>query len=306
MLSYAIRRILGAIPTLFVIIALSFFMMRLAPGGPFSSERPIPPAIKANLDRAYGLDLPLPTQFFNYLGNLAVGDLGPSFKWQDYSVNELIAAGFPFSLAIGGIAILLAVALGMLSGVIAALKQNTAVDFGVMAVAMTGITVPNFVVGPLLILLFGVIWRIFPAGGFSGGWQYFVLPTIALALAQIAYIARMTRGSMIEVLRSNFVRTARAKGLPERITILRHAMRASLIPVVSYLGPATAGIITGSIVIEQIFGIPGIGRNFIQGAINRDYTLVMGMVVFYGSLIIAFNLVVDLVYGLLDPRVRYD
>lgn len=307
MLSYTFRRLFGAVPTLFIIIAIAFFMMRLAPGGPFDKERRLPPEVEANLMRAYHLDEPLPQQFLRYLGNLLQGDFGPSFQYKDFSVTELIWTGFPASLKLGGIAIVLATVIGIALGSWAALRQNTAVDYAVMATAMTGITIPNFVVAPVLTLVFGLMLGWLPVGGWGGGdLRHIVLPVTALALPQIAAVARLTRGSMIEVLHSNYVRTARAKGLPERITILRHALRAALLPVVSYLGPAIAGIITGSIVIEQIFGIPGIGRYFVQAALNRDYTLVMGVTVFYGVLIIIFNLVVDLLYGWLDPKVRYD
>jgi oligopeptide transport system permease protein len=306
-LSYTIRRLLGAIPTLFLIITIAFFMVRLAPGGPFSSERQLPAEIEANLRAKYNLDDPLPLQYLRYVGDVLQGDFGPSFKYKDFSVDELIWGGFGVSIQLGGIAILCAVIIGVALGTMAALRQNSRTDYAVMATAMTGITIPNFVMAPVLTLVFGVYLGLLPVGGWNGGDPaHMLLPIVALALPQIAYVARMTRASMIETLRSNFVRTARAKGLPERITIVRHTMRAAILPVVSYLGPATAAIITGSVVIEQIFGIPGIGRYFVQAALNRDYTLVLGVVVFYGVLIILFNLAVDLVYGLLDPRVRYD
>jgi len=307
MLSYAVRRLLGAIPTLLVILTIAFFMIRLAPGGPFDDERSLPPEIEANLRAAYDLDQPLAVQYVRYLGGLLQGDFGPSFKYKDFTVNELIWGGFPVSLRVGGIAILCAAVIGMTLGALAALRQNSGVDYGVMALAMTGITIPNFVVAPLLTLILGVHLGLLPVGGYGGGsWRNLLLPVVALSLPQIAYIARLTRASMIETLRSNFIRTARAKGLPEGTVLRRHALKGALLPVISYLGPATAHVITGSVVIEQIFGIPGMGRYFVQGALNRDYTLVMGVVVFYGALIILFNLLVDLVYGALDPRVRYD
>jgi oligopeptide transport system permease protein len=306
MLRYALTRFLGAIPTLLILITLAFFMIRAAPGGPFDAEKALPAEIEANLRAAYHLDEPLLQQFGRYVWNIARGDFGPSFQYKDYTVTELIAAGFPVSLRLGGSAMLLALLLGVLAGTMAALRQNSRIDHAVMAVSMTGISIPNFVMAPLLILLFAVYLRWLPAGGVGdGSLRYMILPVIALALPQIAYIARLTRGSMIEVLRSNFVRTARAQGLPERTVILRHALKPALLPVVSYLGPATAAVITGSVVIEQIFGVPGLGRYFVQGALNRDYTLVMGVVVFYGALIILFNLVVDLVYAWLDPKVKY-
>ncbi len=308
MLSYSLRRALGAIPTLLLLLALTFVLVRVAPGGPFDTERNLPPEIEANLERAYHLHESLPRQFLRYLGNLLQGDFGPSFQYRDYTVGELIAAGFPVSLSLGASAMLLALLLGVFIGVIAALRQNSLADHGAMALAMTGISVPNFVMAPLLILVFGVYLGWLPAGGLGGSSLHLtnmILPVVTLALPQIAYIARLTRGSMIEVLHSDFIRTARAKGLPLRQLVLRHALKPALLPVVSYLGPATAGIITGSVVIEQIFGLPGLGRYFVQGALNRDYTLVMGVVVFFGVLIILFNLLVDLVYAVLDPRVRH-
>ena len=306
MLRYTLRRFLGAWPTLLVLMTLAFFMMRAAPGGPFDTEKTLPPEIQANLDKKYHLDEPLIQQYGRYLLDLAQGDFGPSFQYKDYSVNELIAQGFPVSLRLGGTAIILAFIIGALLGTIAALRQNTTTDYTVMAAAMTGISIPNFVLAPLLILLFAVHLQWLPAGGWNdGAFLNTVLPIIALTLPYVAYISRLMRSSMIEVLRSNAIRTARAKGLPERTIILRHALKPALLPVISFLGPATAGIITGSVVIEQIFGIPGIGRYFVQGALNRDYTLVMGVVVFYGVLIIAFNFIVDVVYALLDPKIRY-
>ena len=304
MLRFALKRVLGAIPTLLVLIALAFFLIKAAPGGPFDTDRRLPPEIEANLQAAYNLDEPLYRQFGLYLGGLLRGDFGPSFQYRDYTVTELIAAGFPVSLRLGGLAMLLAFVVGVAVGTVAALKQNAFTDHAAMAVAMTGISIPNFVMAPLLVLVFAVTLKWLPAGGL-GDWRNFVLPVVALALPQIAYIARLTRGSMIEVLRADFIRTARAQGLPQRVVIIRHALKPALLPVISYLGPATAAIITGSVVIEQIFGVPGLGRFFVQGALNRDYTLVMGVVVFYGVLIVVFNLIVDLLYGWLDPRVQY-
>jgi len=303
MLAFAFRRLLSAIPTLLVLLALSFALIRVAPGGPFDAEKQIPPEIQERLNEVYHLDEPLYQQFGRYLVGLVQGDFGPSFQYKDYTVTELIAAGFPVSLKLGGLAMLLALFVGVSIGTLAALKQNSRTDHAVMGVAMTGISIPNFVLAPLLVLVFAVTLRWLPAGGL-GDWRNLVLPVISLALPQIAYIARLTRGSMIEVLRSDFIRTARAQGLPTLEIILGHALKPALVPIVSYLGPATAGIITGSVVIEQIFGVPGLGRYFVQGALNRDYTLVMGIVVFYGVLIIAFNFFVDLAYRWLDPRVK--
>lgn len=306
MLSYILRRLMWAVPTLLVIITLAFFMMRLAPGGPFAQERTLPPEIEANLRAAYGLDKPLIAQYADYVGGVLTGDFGPSFKYRDFTVTELIAQGLPVSLRLGLSALIVAVLAGVTLGTLAALRQNSWLDHTVMSLAMTGIALPNFVVGPLLSLVFGVYLRLLPTGGWGGGAaDHMVLPVIALALPYIAYIARLTRGSMIEVMRSNYIRTARAKGLPEWLVVRRHALKAGLLPVVSFLGPAAAGLITGSVVIETIFGLPGTGRYFVQGALNRDYTLVMGVVIFYASLIIVLNLIVDALYGLLDPRVRY-
>ena len=306
MLRYAIKRLFGAIPTLFVIIAIAFFMMRVAPGGPFDRERKVTAEIEANLAKAYHLDEPLWMQFGRYMGGVLQGDFGPSFRYKDFSVSELIWSGFPTSMRLGGIAVLLAALIGLALGTVAALRQNSAVDYSSMGIAMFGITVPNFVVAPLLTLVFGLWLRWSTVGGWGDSWKQAILPIVALCLPQIAAVARLTRASMIEVLRSNYVRTARAKGLSEQVTIVRHALRATMLPVVSYLGPAAAGVITGSIVIEQIFSIPGIGRYFVQSALNRDYTLVMGVTILYGTILILFNLLVDLLYGVLDPKVRYD
>tara|TARA_R110000787_G_scaffold12074_35_gene39364 strand:- start:277 stop:1197 length:921 start_codon:yes stop_codon:yes gene_type:complete len=304
MLRLALSRLAAAIPTLFLLIALAFFMMRAAPGGPFDTERSLPPEVLAQLEQAYHLDEPLWQQLARYMGGVLRGDLGPSYQYSDYSVNELIMQGLPVSLRVGGGAMLLALLVGTLAGVVAALRQNHFIDHAVMTLAMTGMSIPVFVVAPLLILLFAVTLGMLPAGGWqNGSLRELVLPVVALSLPQIAIIARLTRGSMIEVLSSNYIRTARAKGLTTRAVVMRHALRPAMLPVLSYLGPAAAGIITGSVVIEQIFGIPGIGRYFVQAALNRDYTLVMGVVVFYGSLIIVFNFLVDLLYGVLDPRV---
>ena len=303
--AYVTRRILSGIPTLLVIVTVAFFMMRIAPGGPFDRERALPPEIEKNVLAAYDLDQPLLAQYADYLLGVLRGDFGPSFKYRDFTVAELLWTGFPASLRVGGIAIVLAVVVGITLGTLAALRQTTGVDPAVMATAMTGITIPNFVMAPLLTLIFGVYLSWLPVAGWNGGApRNLILPVIALALPQIAYIARLMRGSMIEVLHANFVRTARAKGLRERIVVVRHALKAALLPVVSYLGPATAQVVTGSVVIETIFGIPGIGRYFIQGALNRDYTLVMGTVIVLAVLIILLNLMVDLLYGLLDPKVK--
>ncbi|MDG1462664.1 MAG: oligopeptide ABC transporter permease OppB [Gammaproteobacteria bacterium] len=302
MLRFAIKRLLGAIPTLLVLLALAFVLIRVAPGGPFDSEKQLPAEIQERLNTAYHLDEPLWQQFARYLSNILQGDFGPSFAYKDYSVTELIATGFPVSLTLGAWAMVIALIIGTAVGAYAALRQNTRADYAIMSSAMFGVSVPGFVIAPILILVFAVYLQWLPAGGL-GDWRNLVMPVFALALPQIAYIARLTRGSMIEVLRSDYIRTARAQGLSSREIILHHAMKPAMLPVISYLGPATAAVITGSVVIEQIFGIPGLGRFFVQGALNRDYTLVMGVVVFYGVLIILFNFLVDIAYRWLDPRV---
>ncbi|MBI3675343.1 MAG: oligopeptide ABC transporter permease OppB [Proteobacteria bacterium] len=314
MFSYAIRRFLGAIPTLFIIITLGFFMMRIAPGGPFDSNRRLPPEIEHNIKAAYDLDKPVYQQYFIYLGKLSHLDFGPSFKNKDFTVSQLIADGLPVSAELGLSAIALALLLGLTLGTIAALNQNRITDHSVMTVAMFGITIPNFVTAPILTLIFGVygvslfgLDLSLPVGGWNNGAvRNMILPVIVLALPQIAVVSRLIRGSMVEVLRSNYVRTARAKGLPNRLVVFRHALRAAVLPLVSYLGPAIAAILTGSLVVETIFGIPGIGRYFTNGALNRDYTLVLGVVIYYAAFIIVLNLLADLLYAVLDPRVRYD
>ncbi len=307
MLSYVARRFFGAVPTLFIIVTVAFFLIRVAPGGPFDLERPLEAKVMENLNRIYQLDKPLWHQYLLYLESLLRGDLGPSFYFRDFSVSELFARGLPISIQLGCAALLLALLVGGLLGVIAALRQNRGTDVAVMATATFGITVPNFVVAPLLTLLFAIWLGWLPAGGWGdGALANKILPILTLALPQIAIIARLTRGSMIEMLRANHIRTARANGLPGYVVVGVHALRGALLPVVSYLGPAAAALLTGSVVIETIFGIPGVGRYFVQGALNRDYTLVMGTVIMIALFIIVFNLIVDLLYAVLDPRVRYD
>ncbi len=305
MLRYALLRLLGAIPTLLLVVVLAFLLMRAAPGGPFDAERVLPPEIAANIERAYHLDEPLPKQLARYLAGLARGDLGPSYRYRDYTVSELIATAFPLSLKLGALAMLLAVAVGVSTGVIAALARNSLLDRSVMAFAMTGISVPVFVIAPVLVLLFAVKLNWLPAGwSGSGGGARMLLPVVALALPQIAYIARLTRASLIDVLGSDFIRTARAQGLGRYAVVRYHALKPAMLPVLSYLGPAIAAVLTGSVVIEEVFGIPGLGQFFVRGALNRDYTLVLGIVIFYAMLIVFLNLVVDILYGFIDPRVR--
>ena len=306
MVRHSLRRLLGLLPTLLMLITVAFFLMRAAPGGPFDSERVLPPEIEANLEARYHLDEPLLQQYFRYLGQVATLDFGPSFQYKDWTVNELMAQAMPVSLTVGLAAMVLAFVLGTLIGVASAMRQNTGTDYSLMGLAMLGISIPNFVIAPILILVLAVYAGWLPAGGWDWSIASMVLPVITLALPVTAYIARLTRGSMIEVLHSNFIRTARAKGLPESVVIRRHALRPALLPVISYLGPAIAGMISGSVVIERIFSIPGLGSYFVQGALNRDYTLVMGIVVFYGVLIIVLNFLVDLIYAWLNPKIRYD
>jgi len=280
-------------------------MVHAAPGGPFDAERVLPADVAANIEAAYHLDEPLPRQFFRYMSGLVHGDLGPSYRYRDYTVAELIGTGFPLSLQIGVLAMLLALLAGVSSGTVAALRQGTMLDRVVMSFAMTGISIPVFVVAPVLVLLLAVKLHWLPAGwSGSSGAAKFVLPVITLALPQIAYIARLTRASMIDVLGRDFIRTARAQGLGTSAIIRVHALRPAMLPVLSYMGPAIAAILTGSVVVEEVFGIPGLGQFFVRGALNRDYTLVLGIVIFYATLIISLNLIVDVLYGVLDPRVR--
>lgn len=304
-LKFVASRFLGAIPTLLALICFAFLLVKAAPGGPFDMERSLPVEVEANLRAAYNLDDPIHVQLLKYIGDILQGDFGPSFQYRDYTVTELIASGFPVSLRLGLSAIIIALFFGSLIGTIAALKQNTKIDYIAMFFGMVGISIPNFVMAPLLILFFAIAYNTLPAGGYNNGSiENMVLPVISLALPQVAYIARLTRGSMIEVLSSNFVRTAKAQGIPMKSIVFSHVLKPTFLPIISYIGPATAAIITGSVVVEQIFGLPGLGRYFVQGALNRDYTLVMGVVVFYGCLIIAFNLLVDVLYGFVDPKIR--
>ena len=306
MLRFALLRFLWAIPTLLLVIVLAFLMVHAAPGGPFDAERALPPEIEANIAAAYHLDEPLLQQFKRYLGGLMTGDFGPSYRYRDYTVAELIGNAIPVSLKLGTLAMILAVVVGIAAGTLSALRQNSMLDRLTMALAMTGISIPVFVVAPLLILFFAVQLHWLPASwsGSTSGWR-FLLPVVALALPQISYIARLTRASMIDVLGSDFIRTARAQGLGTTTIIRYHAMKPAMLPVLSYMGPAIAGILTGSVVVEEIFGVPGVGQFFVRGALNRDYTLVLGIVIFYATLVILLNFIVDVLYGFLDPRIRH-
>jgi oligopeptide transport system permease protein len=299
--------LLTAIPTLFVIVTVAFFLIRVAPGGPFNQERGLSPEIRANLEAQFGLGDPLWLQYLNYLNNLVHGNFGPSYNLPDFTVGELFATGLPISIQLGGTALILAIVFGGALGVVAALNQNRAGDYAVIATATAGSTIPTFVIAPLLQLFLGLTLRVLPVGGWGdGALANKVMPILTLALPQIAIVARLMRGSMIEALRSHHIRTARAMGLPTFAVVVRHAMRGALLPIVSYAGPAAAALLTGSIVVETIFQIPGVGRYFVDAALNRDYTLVMGTVVVIAVFTIVFNLIVDLLYAAVDPRVRYD
>ncbi|MFZ2509107.1 MAG: ABC transporter permease subunit [Steroidobacteraceae bacterium] len=305
MLALFAGRLLGAIPTLAVIVTLSFLMTRLAPGGPFDEEQALAPEIRANLEAAYGLDQPMVVQFGRYVAGLLQGDFGPSYKFRDFTVTELISSGLPVSLKIGSAAILLAILAGIPAGVWAALRQHRLADRLLMSLAVAGISVPIFVIAPFLALVFGIWLRWLPVAGWTPGRASdLVLPVLTLAFPVIAYLARLTRGSLLEVLRAPWIRAARARGLPAPRILVAHALPAALLPIVSYLGPAVAAVLSGSLVVETIFGLPGMGRYLVQGALNRDYTLVMGMVIVYATLMIALNLAADLLYAWLDPRIR--
>ncbi len=305
LLSFILGRAAVALLTILVIVTAAFFLTRLAPGGPFDAEVDLDPLVRANLERTYGLDQPIGIQYRRYLGALAAGDLGPSTTYPDRGVSELIADGLPVSLRIGLAALAIATAAGMAAGIFAARNRNRPVDALVMGVASLGVALPAFVVAPFLTLLFGIYLSWLPVAGWGdGSLRHWVLPVVSLALPQVAAIARLTRGAMLETLSADFVRTARAKGLPERRVISAHVLPAAVLPVVSYLGPAIAGVLTGSVIVEQIFALPGLGRFFVQGAINRDYGLVLGIVILYASALILLNLLVDLAYGWLDPRTR--
>ncbi|HZP61047.1 MAG TPA: ABC transporter permease subunit [Opitutaceae bacterium] len=305
MLRFIARRILETIPVLFVIVTVTFFMIRFVPGGPFTAEKAVTPEILRNLEAHYGLDQPLWKQYFNYLGSLLHGDLGPSFKYPNRTVNEIIAEKLPVSIELGTEALLVALVLGLTAGVFAAARRNSWLDYGASGLAMVGICVPTFVMGPLLVLVCAIHFGWFNASGWYTPADR-VLPALTLGGYYAAYIARLTRGGMLEVLNQDYIRTARAKGASELRIIFRHALRGGLLPVVAFLGPGIADILTGSFVIETIFQIPGLGREFVTSAFNRDYTLITGTVILYAALIIALNLVVDVVQVWLNPKLRFE
>ncbi len=305
MIRYISLRLATAIPTMLLVIAASFFLLRAAPGGPFDSDRTLTADVEANLNARYGLDLPLHEQFFRYVSGLFRGDFGPSFRYKDVQVSEIIADQLPISLTIGILAFLFTVIVGISLGTLAALKQNSKIDYAISGGSAFGVAVPSFVSAPILAMVFGVILNVLPVAGWGGGNPAnLVLPVIALGIPNAAYVARLMRGSLLENLSSDYIRTARAKGLSEGLIIRRHVIPPALLPVISYLGPATAAILTGSVVIEKIFALPGTGLAFVDGALNRDYTLVLGLVIVYAGLVILLNLIADVIYGFLDPRLR--
>lgn len=304
MLRFLLQRLLGGLLVIWVIITLSFFLMRMAPGGPFDLERPLQADIRHNIDKKYHLDEPLTSQYVRYLKDIVLhGDLGPSYRYSDRSVNDFIKEGLPYTLQLGFFSLVVAVVIGIGMGLVAALRHNTRWDYIAMGFAIVGVSIPDFVLGPLFQLIFGIHLRWFPISGWEG-FRYYVLPSITLGSYYAASIARLTRGGMLEVTMQDYIRTARAKGLSERVVVFRHMIRGGIIPVLTYLGPATAFLLSGSLVVEKIFQIPGLGRHFVNSALNRDYTVALGMVIFFSALILVFNLFVDLLYLVVDPRMR--
>ncbi len=299
-----VRRLIELVPTMFIIVAASFALVRLAPGSPFSSEKELPPEIRQQLEAKYGFDKSLPEQFVRYVGNLLQGDLGLSTKYPQRTVNEIIAAGFPVTLTLAAVALVWSLLVGITAGIIGAVRQNTIWDHSAMAAALVGISIPSFVLGPLLVLLVSLRLHLLPPAGW-GDWRHVILPGLTLGTIYAASIARLTRGGLLEIIRSDFIRTARAKGLSEKLVIWRHMMRGGLLPVVSYLGPAVASMLTGSVVVEKIFNVPGIGPYFVDAAFNRDYFLVMGIVLLYAFFLLLMNLIVDIAYDILDPRIDH-
>ncbi|MGI8640920.1 MAG: ABC transporter permease [Pyrinomonadaceae bacterium] len=305
MLSFILRRLLRIIPMALLVVTLTWGLIRIAPGNFYSSEKKLPPAIEANIKKKYGLDKEWYQQYGIMMLNIVRLDFGDSLKYQGQSVNEIIARHFPYSATLGILAYILALILGLTAGIVAALKQNSAFDYGSMSLAMLGLSVPNFVLGPILVLVFSIGLYILPPARW-GGISSLILPVITLAMIYAAYIARLTRAGMLEVMRSDYIRTARAKGLPEWKVLLKHALRGGIVPVVSFTGPALASLLAGTVVVEKVFAIPGLGNIFIQAVLNRDEPLILGIVAFLSILIMIFNLLVDISYGFLDPRIRYE
>ena len=300
---YVVRRVVSMFITLFFVITLTFVMMHSIPGNPFTGEKKLPPAIEKALLEKYNLDKPLSQQYVDYVSGVAKGDFGPSMKYNGRTVNDMIGDGFPISAELGGLAILLIIIVGIPLGVIAALKQGTWIDRTMMFFAIVGVTIPSFVLATLLIYVFGTRLKVLPTSRWVS-WKSRIMPTIALGVSSIAYVARLTRSSMLEVINQDYIRTARAKGLTETVVVFKHALKNALIPVVTYLGPLTAGILTGSFIIEKIFAVPGMGRMFVESISNRDYTVIMGVTIFYSLILVVFIFIVDLVYGLIDPRIK--
>ncbi|QFT62296.1 oligopeptide ABC transporter permease OppB [Roseivivax sp. THAF30] len=307
MLLYTLRRLLVAIPTILLLVIAAFFMMHLAPGGPFTSERPLPPEVMANIQAQYGLDQPLWKQLWDYFFNIVVNfDFGPSFVQKDRSVNDVIAQGFPISLTYGALSFLAATVIGVILGIAAAIRHNSWVDYSAVSLGIAAQALPNFIMGPILILVFTLWLGLLPGGGWNGGqWEYLIMPVIALATSYIGSIARITRSSMLEVMNSNFIRTARAKGLPDRTIIWRHAMKPTLLPVVSYLGPVFVYVLTGSVFVDLYFSTGGLGQSYVSSALTRDYAVLLGITILYGALTVIVNLLTDLAYAWFDPKIRY-
>lgn len=308
MIKYILKRFIGMIPTMFAIITVGFFLIRLAPGGPFDAEKKLPEQVQKNIEAKYNMDKPLVVQYLMYMGSVLQGDLGPSFKYADNDVNYYIANSLPNSMILGSISLFVALVLGILVGIISAINQNTWVDYSGMSIAVIGISVPTFVVGPVLMYFLALKFQVLPTSGWitsDDGLKTLIMPVITLSFPYFATIARLSRASVLEVLRSSYVRTAYAKGLSRPVVIFRHVLKGAMLPIVSFLGPAFAGIITGSIVIESIFRVPGLGKFFVQSALNRDYTLIMGVLIVYSLILIIMNFVVDVVYAFLDPRISY-
>jgi oligopeptide transport system permease protein len=305
MLAFAVRRLLVTVPMVFAVVSITWGLIRLAPGNFYTGEKALPPAVERNLREKYGLDRPWYVQYGKMLGNTARGDFGSSLRYAGQSVNSILADALPVSALLGVLAYAFALVIGIVSGTLAALKQNSGTDYASMAVAMLGISLPNFVLGPLLVLLFSLTWYWLPPARWNGFGTGLILPVVTLSAIYMAYIARLTRSGMLEVLRSNYIRTARAKGLSERHIVLRHAMRGGLLPVVSFSGPALAFLVTGTVVVERIFALPGLGNYFINANLNRDEPLIIGIVAFVSIAVLLFNLLVDLAYGFIDPRIRY-
>ncbi|HSI88312.1 MAG TPA: ABC transporter permease [Pyrinomonadaceae bacterium] len=305
MLGFILRRLLIIIPMALLVVSVTWILIRAAPGSFYSEERALPPAIEANIREKYGLDKPFYQQYMMMLGNVLKGDFGDSLRYQEQSVNEIIARHLPYSATIGALAYLLALFVGLTAGIIAALRQNSAFDYGSMAFAMLGLSVPNFVLGPILVIVFS-LWLFWLPPARWGGISNLIMPVFTLAAIYMAYIARLTRAGMLEVMRSDYIRTARAKGLDEKTVLLKHGLRGGIVPVVSFTGPALASLLAGTVVVEKVFAIPGLGNIFIQSVLNRDEPLTLGIVAFLSILIMIFNLAVDISYGFLDPRIRYE